>query len=310
MATGSLAAVEAIEELREREHGNARAVVDHRHPATGGSRRERDLDPVAGGTLVDGVGEQIDDHLFEEIGVAPNHGAARRRHDPDATLVRASLDAFDRRRDDRLEVDRPQAGRIERRGPRVAKEALTHPLDPPRQAVDPLERPGHLAGGVGVAAFGITLEQDGMNGIDELMGHIGIEARLGLTDVVELVEHGVDRPGDLRHLGVGMGEVDPLIEHAGTDAAGGGRDRGQWGEDAGQRQPSDREHQRHPEDERRQLIEGLFSRRSPQACRRRAGDEHRAIGAGDRRQPPQTVGCRPGSAEARRPGGIPGQAGG
>ena len=149
-----------------------------------------------------------------------------------------------------------------------------------------------------------------MNGIDELVGHIGIEARLGLTDVVELVEHGVDRPGDLRHLGVGMGEVDPLVEHAGTDAAGGGRDRGQRGENSGQRQPGDSEHQRHPRDKRRQLIKGLFPRRSPQARRRRAGDEHRAIGAGDRRQPPLAIGRRPGGAEARRPRGIPGQAGG
>ena len=176
VAPGSLAALEAIEELRNRGQRDTGAMVNHRHPTTRSLDRERDLDPIASGTVVDGIGEEVDDHLLEEIGIAPDHRAARRRHDPDATFFRASLDALERRRHDRLEVDRPQARGIERRGPRITEDAFTHLLDPSRQAIDSTQGLGEVARGLGAASLGITLEEDGMDGIDELVGDVGVEA--------------------------------------------------------------------------------------------------------------------------------------
>jgi hypothetical protein len=145
--------------------------------------------------------------------------------------------------------------------------------------------------------------------IQELVRDIGVEPRLRDPDRLEPVEHLVDRAGQLLKLRIRAGLVDPLLEVAATDAAGGGRDARQRHQQPRDQQPSRTEHQRHPHHEAPDLEPGDRAGGCLEGRAIAADQDHAVAAAGGGDQPIPAVGRGPGRVAAFRPGGISDQPG-
>src|SRR5207302_8504798 len=105
---GPCALSEALEDEREEAGTNAPARVapdDHGPPVR---QLDPDFDAAALGRELDGVREQVPDHLLQAAGVAPHPAccAAEGRLEPDALRLRRRTDGHDRGGDRLPQVDR------------------------------------------------------------------------------------------------------------------------------------------------------------------------------------------------------------
>ena len=80
----------------------------------------------------------------------------------------------------------------------------------------------------------------GGEGGAQLVAHVGVEARLALDALLQLVDHGVEREGEALEVGVGRLEVEPGVEVARGDGAGGPGDDGQRPQRAGAGEAAER----------------------------------------------------------------------
>ena len=130
-------------------------------------------------------------------------------------------------------------------GPGHLEQVGHHALEAAQVVAEELQGP--LGAHGEVVAVGLEhLDRGGQGGEGrpQLVADVGVEARLALNALLQLVDHGVEGIGEALEVGVGGLEIEPGVELAPGDGAGGPGDDGQRAQraragEAAERDPED-----------------------------------------------------------------------
>src|SRR2546422_5227758 len=144
---GAVGLSEALEDEGEEVGANASARVAHDDLRAPVRQPDPDFDATALGRELDGVREQVPDHLLQAATVAPHPAccAAEDRLEPDALRLRRRTDGHDRGGDHVPQVHRPSLqAKLAGSDARDVRQVLDQPGERRDIALDRLERAGHF----------------------------------------------------------------------------------------------------------------------------------------------------------------------
>ena len=116
-----------------------------------------------------------------------------------------------------------------------------------------------------------------MDRVEDLVGDVGVEPGLGGPDLLEPVEHQIERGGHADKLRVGLGQVDPGGEVSGGDRGRGARDARQWQHHPGEDPPHRKRERRDRERDGPHVKPKHLPHRLRQRRKRRADEQHRSV---------------------------------
>ena len=216
---GGVAAVEALEDVRELFVGHALAGVGDAdgHGVRGDGRRHVDAPPLGG--VSERVGEQVAEDLGDALGVGSDRHVVDLGGEGDALGVVGVPGLSDRRLDEVGE--RLDAG-LEFDASFFGSGHLVEVAGEPSETFGLLFDDG--LGGVvpGEDAVGDAFEVgvEGGDGGAHLVGEVGQEASAGVLDVAEAVGHGVERVAEGAQFGAAAVDGDPCVVVARAEPAG------------------------------------------------------------------------------------------
>ena len=267
-----------------------------------------DSDPGTRGTVADGVGQQIRDHLLEQVGLTADDDGTDVVLDRDIRRLGGLRGLLGGHVDHRLEIDLMKARWADRERPRIGQERLAEPLDPGGPVADRGDRPGRFRVGIAFEG-GVGLEQDRMHRREHLVGQVGVEPGLLVAGLLEPVEHGVERRGHAGDLRVGHVQVEPLVKPAASDSVRRASDRPQRPQQPAEQQPKRAEENRQDDGQRRDVERCGLPFRRPQHVERGSHEQERMGFATARGQPHAAVFIGPDPPDVFQPARIPGEIG-
>jgi hypothetical protein len=123
----------------------------------------------------------------------------------------------------------------------------------------------------------VGLEEDAVDRVEDFVGDVGVEPGLGGPDLLEPVEHQIERGGHADKLRVGLGQVDPGGEISGRDRGRGARDARQWLHHPRQDPPHRKRERRDRQRDGPQVKPKHFPHRLRERLERRADEQHRPV---------------------------------